>query len=368
MSRIALTMATMNHIVVEALRSDRRYDPALTARYVDRQLRALALEQASMAAHMRRLMAEFPPSFRRSTTISDHHLLVERRVIYSALATELDRLRRDDAFVPAAVDASRDWAWSEIGTAIEARLDAVVLNAALPPFAADPGYAADRDERMRALREVDLPALASAATGVVARPLGQRAPLVKAYRDPGHPEQSGAHHSRRSREMTDSTTTDTNSTDGVARVAELIKGFRFAMMTTRSADGKLVSRPFTVQDTTFDGDLWFIVARDSHEIAEISADPVVNVAFTSGDTWVSLSGRAEQVDDAAKLKDLWNSAVDAWFPDGPEDPNATLVKFESDSAEYWDTPGGRVATVFSLVKSKLTGKPYDGGENEKVEL
>ncbi|RFA22816.1 pyridoxamine 5'-phosphate oxidase family protein [Subtercola boreus] len=173
--------------------------------------------------------------------------------------------------------------------------------------------------------------------------------------------------------MTDLTsdTSSARSTDnaaGVAKVAELIKGFRFAMLTSTSADGKLVARPMTVQDVEFDGDLWFIVAKDSHEIAEITADPVVNVSFASNDTWVSVSGVAEQVDDDAKVKELWNTAVGAWFPNGPEDPNVTLIKFISDGAEYWDTPGGRVATVFSLVKSKVTGTAFDGGENEKVEL
>lgn len=154
MSRTALTMATMNYIVVEALRSGRDYDTARIAAFVDTELRALTLEQAAMAAHMRRLMAEFPPSFRKSTTISDHHLLVERRVIYSALATELDRLRRDGAFVADAVVSARDWAWSELSHAIEVRLDA-----AGSLRASDPAYAAGREERMRALREVDLPAL-----------------------------------------------------------------------------------------------------------------------------------------------------------------------------------------------------------------
>ena len=45
-----------------------------------------------------------------------------------------------------------------------------------------------------------------------------------------------------------------------------------------------------------------------------------------------------------------------------------LLKVDADSAEYWDTPGGRVATALSFAKAKLTGTRYDGGENEKVEL
>jgi hypothetical protein len=45
-----------------------------------------------------------------------------------------------------------------------------------------------------------------------------------------------------------------------------------------------------------------------------------------------------------------------------------LIKVTGDTAEYWDTPGGRVASVLSLAKSKLTGERYSGGENAKVDL
>jgi hypothetical protein len=41
---------------------------------------------------------------------------------------------------------------------------------------------------------------------------------------------------------------------------------------------------------------------------------------------------------------------------------------QADSAEYWNSPGGRLATAFSFVKAKLTGERIEGGENEKVDL
>jgi general stress protein 26 len=92
------------------------------------------------------------------------------------------------------------------------------------------------------------------------------------------------------------------------------------------------------------------------------------VTLGSADTWVAVAGRAEVVDDRAKARELWNAAVEAWFPDGPDDPNVVLLRVDGESAEYWDTPGGRVATALSLVKAKVTGTPYDGGENETVQL
>ena len=152
------------------------------------------------------------------------------------------------------------------------------------------------------------------------------------------------------------------------KVSDLISTSRFAMLTTVDDLGKFVARPMTVQEREFDGDLWFFAARDSTAVTQLEVNPGAGVTITSNDTWVSLSGTAETVDDAAKIKELWNPLVEAWFPEGADDPNITLVKFSSDSAEYWDTPGGRVASVISFVKSKVTGEPYSGGESAKVDL
>lgn len=160
----------------------------------------------------------------------------------------------------------------------------------------------------------------------------------------------------------------TTQVNDMAKVAELLKGFRFCMFTTVEPGGKLVARPMSIQESEFDGDLWFIAERNSGEVAQIGGDSSVGLTFSSNDTWMSLSGTAEQVDDDAKLKELWNPWVQSWFPNGPEDPNATLIRFTADSAEYWDTPGGRVVSLLNFVKSKVTGDTYDGGETGKVDL
>ena len=133
------------------------------------------------------------------------------------------------------------------------------------------------------------------------------------------------------------------------KVAELLKGKRIAMLTTTDVDGTFFSRPMALQEVEFDGDLWFFTDADSSE-------------------WVSLNGTATVVNDDAKKRDLWNKVVEAWFPDGPDAAHVVLLRIEAESAEYWDTPGGRLASAFSFAKAKATGKPYSGGENEKVEL
>ena len=158
------------------------------------------------------------------------------------------------------------------------------------------------------------------------------------------------------------------SAEDTRKVAELIKGQRFGFLTTTTPEGTLTSRPMTLQEVEFDGDLWFFAERGSNPVEHIATSPQVNVGVGSGGTWVSLTGHAAIVDDVAKKKDLWNSGVEAWLPQGPEDPSVVLVKVDADSAEYWESPGNRLATAFSFVKAKATGDKPDTGHHEKVDL
>lgn len=160
----------------------------------------------------------------------------------------------------------------------------------------------------------------------------------------------------------------THTADDRQKVAELIEDFRIAMLTTQKTDGSLVSHPLTVQEAEFDGDLWFLVSKISSPVGDLATTSQANVSFSSDSSWVSLSGTATLVEDRDKIDELWNPVVEAWFPDGPDDPAVGVLKFTAHSAEYWDSPGGKIATVFSFVKSKLTGERYDGGESGTVEL
>ena len=90
----------------------------------------------------------------------------------------------------------------------------------------------------------------------------------------------------------------------------------------------------------------------------------MSLTFSARDSWIAAYGTAEVVDDTAKLRELWSTFAEAWLPGGPEDPNATLIRVDVESGEYWDTPGGKVASVLSFVKTKLTGDTYDADHGQ----
>ncbi|MGA9872408.1 MAG: pyridoxamine 5'-phosphate oxidase family protein [Rhodococcus sp. (in: high G+C Gram-positive bacteria)] len=155
---------------------------------------------------------------------------------------------------------------------------------------------------------------------------------------------------------------------GIAKVAGLMSDAKLCMFTTNGRDGHLLSRPMALQETDFDGDLWFFARNSSRKVADVRANGSVNVAFQSGTAWVSLSGTAEVVVDDAKKKDLWNQRAAAWFEDGPESDEVVLIKVNAEGAEYWSAPGSKVSTLIAYAKSRITGEKPDVGTNDTVDM
>lgn len=142
------------------------------------------------------------------------------------------------------------------------------------------------------------------------------------------------------------------------KLVELMKDMPIGMLTTFGPDGPR-SVPMARQEVDPSAELWFITARDTEHVRALASEPTVALTFSARDAWVALRGRASVVEDQAKLKELWNTFAEAWMPEGPEDPNAVLLRVDVEAGEYWDTPGGKVASLISFAKTKLTGETYD---------
>ena len=98
--------------------------------------------------------------------------------------------------------------------------------------------------------------------------------------------------------------------------------------------------------------------------------PKVNASFAdvSSQQYASLTGRADIVRDRAKIEELWQPQLKAWFPEGTDTPDIALLKVTAERAEYWDGSQSVVAHAVSLVSSLVRGEPAEFGENEKLEL
>jgi general stress protein 26 len=155
----------------------------------------------------------------------------------------------------------------------------------------------------------------------------------------------------------------------LAKLRELIEDIDFCMLTTVDADGALRSRPMSTQQAEEDGDLWFFTSAQTGKVDEVAADSRVNVSYAAKQKarYVSVSGTAEVFRDRAKMKELWNPILKAWFPKGLDDPDLALLKVTVEQAEYWEDSSSSMVRFFKLVRAAATGTSYEG-ENRKLDL
>jgi general stress protein 26 len=172
------------------------------------------------------------------------------------------------------------------------------------------------------------------------------------------------------------TPADTKTPDAATARTQLwtlIKDIRFAMFTTRHANGHLHSRPMTTQNSGMENDdcLWFFMSRSGEPVADLMADPIVNIVYAnpSDASYVSVSGNAEVVEDMTRKQQLWSTMAQAWFPGGAADPDLALVRVSIVHADTWDNDASKVVRLFHLAKAAVTGQaPAITGTHAEIHM
>ncbi len=136
----------------------------------------------------------------------------------------------------------------------------------------------------------------------------------------------------------------------IERLGELVSGIDQVMFTTIHPDGSVNSRPMFIQNSQFDGSLWFFTQRSSCKVESIVEDSRINLAFMdpSNSRFISMSGYAELVHDDLLKKKMWSPRFQDWFSGELSDPDLTLIRVHISHAEFWDTPHAEVVETFSL--------------------
>jgi general stress protein 26 len=158
-------------------------------------------------------------------------------------------------------------------------------------------------------------------------------------------------------------------TAGVETVWDIIEDIPVCMVTTH-VGGTMRSRPMHAVADRDAGVIYFLTDTRGAKDDEIDRNADVCLAFADIDdnTYLSLTGRAEVLRDAALATDLWSSEAQAWWPAGPSDPAVRIVRVTPEAAEYWDTRGNSVTVALKLAAARLSGERPGLGDNDKVRM
>lgn len=119
--------------------------------------------------------------------------------------------------------------------------------------------------------------------------------------------------------------------------------------------------PMSTQKVEDDGTIWFFSTKKSDRNGYVKKDPRVQLLLTNNDDmdYLSIYGKAEVLEDVEKARELWSPHVKAWFPEGPTDPNLSLIRFKPSEGFYWDTEHGKMIAFAKRMISAVTGQTMD---------
>jgi general stress protein 26 len=145
----------------------------------------------------------------------------------------------------------------------------------------------------------------------------------------------------------------------------MMQTLRMCMLVTQ-ASGILQSRPMSSIVKTDEGRVYFLTEASSSKDIEIEQNPSVLLAFGDGRaTFVSVRANARIDHDRELVKRLWSTGAQAFWPQGPEDPNIVVITATPHQAEYWE--GDMLAPV-KIVLAALTGTRVSAGDNANVSM
>jgi general stress protein 26 len=135
------------------------------------------------------------------------------------------------------------------------------------------------------------------------------------------------------------------------RVRELIQRAGVAMLMTVDEHGAHVGRPMLPLLLDNDSHIYFLTHQSSRKVTQIAARPQIGLTMISGNCYLVVAGSAHASCDLELIRRLWHPTYRAWFPDGKDDREATVLRVVVDRIDYWEPPRSQVVRVLQAVKA-----------------
>jgi general stress protein 26 len=162
-----------------------------------------------------------------------------------------------------------------------------------------------------------------------------------------------------------------NKEEGIIKLKKMVDDVKYCFFSTDlKNEDEPTSTVMTAQTVDDEGNIWFFSGIDSDRNRDIKANKKVQLYFSCPEknTYLTVIGDASIIIDKAKFAELWNPLLKIWFKDGIEDKNISLLKVETNTANYWDIEGGKMINFFKMVAAAITGSQVNESSQGTIKL
>jgi general stress protein 26 len=158
--------------------------------------------------------------------------------------------------------------------------------------------------------------------------------------------------------------------EAIQKLKTLVKHNNICMFITFLTEIPMQARPMSAQEVDNEGNLWFLSSKSSNKNFEIGEDARVQFFFanTGNSEYLSIYGHAEVLRDREKIEQIWSPIVKAWFQEGKDDPDLSVIKVTPEDINYWDTKNSKMVSLFKIMTSVVSGKTMDDGVEGKLRI
>jgi general stress protein 26 len=158
-----------------------------------------------------------------------------------------------------------------------------------------------------------------------------------------------------------------NQREDIDRVWELMDKIGICMLASKDGE-KIRARPMGATTRQNENAIYFLTDERGHKDEEVEGDENVCLIFAEPNDgkFVTVTGRPRVLNDRALIRDLWDTAAEAWWS-GADDPGVRVIEVTPEDAQFWEGPHGLVATVGMAIAAATSAPPLTG-EQRKVDL
>jgi len=143
----------------------------------------------------------------------------------------------------------------------------------------------------------------------------------------------------------------------IEKLQKLIEDTKTCLFCTDLTSLPINTRPMASTKVDDLGNLWFISSSQSNKNFEIKADNRVQLFYTntSESEFLSIYGNAQIFKDKVIIEKLWSPIAKAWFDEGKNDPNVSVICVKPSDVHYWDNKNGKIISLLKIATQAATG-------------